>query len=709
MKLRTKLFIFMLGLFITFSAVLWLYSGALLKNINEDWAERFVKKQIIFDKNRTLLPIMREVSLAKEMSQDPLIIEMALHEEDLSVKQKGIEALERYRLKFQDRSYFMAIVKSQNYYFNDELNQYDGKQLRYVLSPSNANDNWFYDTISEHDDYQINVDKDSTQGVTKVWINFLLQHNGKVIGIIGTGLDFDEFLKESVGIEQEGVKNIFINKALSIQLARDIKLIDYASITQKDGQKHQTIALLLKNQKDIERLKEVMNKLEFSTTQESVNTLWVTFEGKKQLLGIAYLKELGWFSLTLIDSKELAFTNSFNIFPILSILFLVAFFIVGIALNILFLNPLQRLKGIMRRIEKGNYDIDPPIVGTGEIAELSKEFKYMVEFVRANNLALEEKVKVRTEGLIESEQKLNTILDSVEAYIYIKDTKYNYLYANKQTCKYLGKPLEEIIGKDDRTFFDKKTAQELRETDAKVIQYAQRVSKEEVNTNKDGDITMAFLSVKIPLLREDGTIYALCGISTDITERKKVEEMVKNLAFYDTLTKLPNRRMLDERLPVLMAMNKRNEKFGALMFVDLDNFKPLNDSFGHDAGDKLLMEVAQRLLSCVREIDTIARFGGDEFVVALGELDGDALIAKEKAQHIAEKILHKVSQPYILDIMQADGTNRSFEHHCTASIGVTLFGKNEKSKEHILQRADRAMYQAKDLGRNRIEFCEELQ
>lgn len=709
MKLKAKLFIFMSILFSIFACIVWCYSESLLEQINEEWGAKFVKKQIIFDKTRTLLPIMKEVALVKKMSQDPSIIEMALKEDDLHVQQKGLEALEHHRSQFKDKSYFAAFVKSQNYYFNDKANHYDGKQFRYTLSATHVNDSWFYEAITKEDDYEINVDKDFTQDITKVWINFLLRHNNKVVGIIGTGLDFDEFIHESVGVEQDGIKNFFISKNLSIQLERDTKQVDYRSITQENGKKHKTLAVILKDKKDIERVSQAMNELEFSKQEGSIRTLWVNYDGKKRLLGIAYLKELGWFSVTLIDSKELALINSFSIFPILSVIFFIALVLVGFALNFLFLNPLSRLKESMYRIEKGNYNINPPIVGTGEIAELSQQFKYMVEFVRDNNLALEEKIKERTEGLMESEQKLNIILDSVEAHIYIKDTKYTYIYANQQVCNYFGKPLAEIIGKDDSAFFDEKTAKEIRETDTKVIQYAQRVSKEEVNTSPNGNITMAFLSIKIPLLREDGTIYGLCGISTDITERKKTEEMIKNLAFYDTLTKLPNRRLLDERLSVMIASSKRNGKFGALMFVDLDNFKPLNDSFGHEAGDKLLIDVGQRLLSCVREIDTVSRFGGDEFIVALGELDSDEGVSKERVLHIAEKILHNVSQPYFLRIMQEDGTHQNIGHHCTASIGVTLFGQNEKNKEHILQRADKAMYNAKNAGRNRIVFYEETE
>ena len=174
MNLKAKLFIFMIGLFLIFASSIWVYSGVLAEQINEEWAIRFIKKQILFDRNRTLLPILREATQVKEMAQEPTLLAMAEHDEVLHVREKGLETLEKYRLKFQDKSYFAAFVDSGNYYFNDHLNQYKGKERQYTLSQKNLNDEWFFYTIAKGETYQINVDTDSQMGTTKVWINFLL-------------------------------------------------------------------------------------------------------------------------------------------------------------------------------------------------------------------------------------------------------------------------------------------------------------------------------------------------------------------------------------------------------------------------------------------------------------------------------------------------------------------------------------------------------
>jgi len=193
-------------------------------------------------------------------------------------------------------------------------------------------------------------------------------------------------------------------------------------------------------------------------------------------------------------------------------------------------------------------------------------------------------------------------------------------------------------------------------------------------------------------------------LDIDLTERKRMEEQVRQLAFFDPLTKLPNRRMLDDRLKQTMAASNRSGHFGALMFLDLDNFKPLNDSHGHEMGDLLLIEVAQRLLTCVREVDTVARIGGDEFVVMLSDLSAERGDSTEQTRLIAEKIRMSLAQPYVLTAKNEGRRDTSVEHHCSASVGVVLFFNHESSQTDILKWADAAMYQAKDAGRNRVCF-----
>lgn len=186
----------------------------------------------------------------------------------------------------------------------------------------------------------------------------------------------------------------------------------------------------------------------------------------------------------------------------------------------------------------------------------------------------------------------------------------------------------------------------------------------------------------------------------------EAEEQIRQLAYYDPLTLLPNRRLLNDRLGQMMASSKRSARYGALMFLDLDNFKPINDAHGHGVGDLLLTEVAHRITSCVREVDTVARFGGDEFVVILNELNVDKAESAAQAGLVAEKIRTILAEPYLLTLHQEGKAETTVEHHCTSSIGVVLFINHEDSQEDILKRADMAMYQAKEAGRNLVRFYE---
>jgi diguanylate cyclase (GGDEF)-like protein len=194
-------------------------------------------------------------------------------------------------------------------------------------------------------------------------------------------------------------------------------------------------------------------------------------------------------------------------------------------------------------------------------------------------------------------------------------------------------------------------------------------------------------------------------VKTHLQLRQALDQ-VRKMAFHDALTGLPNRRLLGDRLAQAMAASKRNGHYGALIFLDLDNFKPLNDLHGHETGDQLLLDAAKRLLACVRETDTVARFGGDEFVLLLTGLNTDLNESTRRVQEIAEKIRTSLAEPYCLTLKQEGKQPISVEHQCTASIGVALFLGQNSPQVEVIKWADIAMYQAKEAGRNQIRFFE---
>ena len=198
-----------------------------------------------------------------------------------------------------------------------------------------------------------------------------------------------------------------------------------------------------------------------------------------------------------------------------------------------------------------------------------------------------------------------------------------------------------------------------------------------------------------PIIDADGTLLGYRGVGRDISERKRIDAQVTRLAYFDVLTGLPNRRMLTDRLALARLAAQRSGGHAALLFIDLDNFKDLNDTQGHHTGDRLLVQVAGRLKACVADTDTVARFGGDEFVVLAGALPADRHAATQQAGALARKILAALGQPYLLDGVQ---------HHSTPSIGLTLTGQDAHSVDDLLKHADLAMYEAKAAGRNTVRF-----
>lgn len=279
-------------------------------------------------------------------------------------------------------------------------------------------------------------------------------------------------------------------------------------------------------------------------------------------------------------------------------------------------------------------------------------------------------------------------------------------YVNQSLCDISGYSREELLGQDHRLLSSGTHSPDFFRDMYSAISSGKVWSGEVCNRAKNGSLYWLMTTI-VPYMDSDNKPTQYIAMRTDITERKLAEAQIYNLAFYDPLTSLPNRRLLNDRLGQALAASKRNRLYSALMFIDLDNFKPLNDEHGHVVGDLLLVEVARRISACIREADTVARFGGDEFVVMLSELGTDKAGSAAQAGIVAEKIRSALADSYTLTLPNSDGTqNYSVEHQCTSSIGVVVFLNQETTSEDVLKHADVAMYQAKEGGRNRIRFYE---
>lgn len=700
MNLKQKLFILIFFLLTIFGAMITFYANDVSIEINEKWGKRFVSQQLIFDKTKTLLPIMKEVTLVKQLAKEQSIIEMALYEDDKVRYEKGIKTLEKYRSKFHSQSYFVAFSKTKHYYYNDKNNTYKNRELVYTLNNQNKNDKWFFNTLKQKKKFNINIDRDIKTGVTNIWINYQIKYKGKVVGVVGTGFDLKSFLRNFVDTAQDGVDNIFVDENLAIQLERDPQFIDYATIS-KLKQNSTTIEVLLKDKDEVKKLQKIIDELK-NTKSSEIKTLWLDFDSHRHLVAVSYIKQLDWFNITAVDSDTLATIGGKDITPIFVSLLVLLLIIMWVFINFQIISPLNTLKHQMEEVGKNGYNENiVSVKGDDEIAKLSKQFQQLLKIISKHEHHLERTVKERTDELYEKQQYLNTILDNVDAYIFIKDTNLRYTYINKAMQEVMQEPLENIIGKDISGLYDEQTAKKIAESDEQILKFGKRIVSEEKIVKPDvGEVYV--LVKKVPLYDVHGKIYALLGVSTDITDRKRYEAMIENMAYFDPLTKLPNRRMLEDRLKTMLSRIKRDKKYGGVMFLDMDDFKNVNDTYGHDVGDMLLIEASKRYLSVVREIDTVARLGGDEFVIAINELNNNEEIAKKEMLEIADKILKVANQKYTIEIVKEDGVKKYIEFECTSSIGITLFNSEDNLVEAILQRADKAMYEVKNTHKNGI-------
>jgi diguanylate cyclase (GGDEF)-like protein len=526
----------------------------------ERWGARLAEKQVLYDKARTLQPLLREIALARQLAESRAVKSWARAADDAELARKATLEMETYRGNFRDQNYFVALADSGRYYFNNAQNEFAGKQYRYTLSPRNADDGWFYALIRGGRDVHINVNPDTKLNVVKLWIDVLMRDGHRVLGVVGTGLDLRRFIEEVVNVPQPGITSIFVDRNAAIQLYRDPTLIDYASIV-KTSQERKSLDLLLDRPEDRVAMRQVMAELERGAPR--VVSRFVVAQGKRYLAGVAYLPEIGWHEITLMDLDVVVPLKDFaGLMIAFVITLLLALGLFNYAINRLILCPLSDLDEAMNKVQAGELPVPSSHPESGEIGRLMGHFRRMALAVAEERARLENAVALRTDAL-ERQAKL------------------------------------------------------------------------------------------------------------------------------DPLTELLNRRGMQAQIQREISRAARHGDAFGILWLDIDNFKQVNDQHGHASGDRALVAVADMLRANLRPYDSAARWGGDEFIVLLAQTDAEGL------RVLAERVRGEVEAHCGIKVGAGDTLR------LTVSVGAYLCPPGE-GMESVLQKADKALYAAKEGGRNRV-------
>ncbi len=533
------------------------YSGEIVNILGQ----RFAERNVLYEKSRVLGMVTREVTLVQKMADSQRLRDWAAVESSPERKHQALVELEEYRRVLRDRSYFFAHAASGNYYFNNENGSHDINAPRYTLDSANPKDAWFYLTLRDVKDTQLNVDTDRKTGLTKVWINSVVRGNeGEAVAVAGSGVDITDFIKAVVSSDLPGVTNILMDRGGAIQGHPDVSMIDFASARKAAGKEaQQTVFELLDSPEERESVRRAMTAL--VDGRSDVEMLDLIVQGQRQLVGMAWFPEIQWFVLTM-TSPTGASANT-RLLP--AVIWLITALVLALLAAMLILQ-----RTVIRRV------------------------------IRLDRAARDLSEGRRTEIAAD--------------------------------------PLDDELGRLGRTF---------------------------------------------------GTMAERIASHTEDLERQVAErtEMLEQAAHTDFLTGVMNRRGMLLRLEAERHRLAHTGGFLALMLVDVDRFKQINDTWGHALGDQALIAVASVLQNSVRDYDLVARWGGEEFMVALF-----GLTKFDQLRVVADKLLGAIRQNR-LDCGEA-------ELDLTYSIGAVMAAP-QADLDAIVQRADEALYRAKADGRDR--------
>lgn len=651
------------------------------RSISTSLGKEYATQHVLQHSTTLSSMLATNIRLAQKIATAGLLFAWLDDEESEVAKKRALKLMNDSVDIAQADSWFVAFKHSEHFYFDDKANTFKGKELLKKLEASSPADAWFYHTLRSPKPYNLNIDYDSAVNATKLWLNVPVISEGRHLAVIGFGIDYSSFIDAYITSKKSMLESMVLSTKGAILAHPRAEKVTHNLDTSDSSTWNMIWPMLDDDSK--ERLNAVLQMLPYAKQQ--TRTLELTIEGVEYIVALAYIPELEWVGLSMVNVQELFglydMRYSVGIFFILAILS--AFVAYGMTEYYL-LKPISNISRVALAVSKGDYSlrVSEYLHRKDEISDLCHVINEMIDKVEDVTLVAQERYR----WLAENSQDVIWVMDTQGKLIYISPSTERL--RGYSVAEEMAMGIEDTICESSLPIvkeFMGRAIEEIKKGNIPIIP-EHRIEQ----PRKDGTTFWAEVNVRVLPYFKDGSM-CFIGVTRDITERMKAEEEIKQLAFYDPLTHLANRRLILDRLTTTIHICHRKGLFGAFLFLDLDSFKPLNDTHGHQVGDELLVEVAKRIQSSVRLVDTVGRFGGDEFVVLLCDLGDKKAVAYEIATNIAHKIGAILSEPYHLSIA---------EYRLTASIGVVLFGEDETDAKTILDEADSAMYQAKDAGKD---------
>jgi diguanylate cyclase (GGDEF)-like protein len=559
LSLRARFLLLILLIFLGGAATAWGVIATLNQGIVATLGSWFAEKAVLYEKSKVLQLLLREVVLSQKMASSPVLKAWVRNENDPAVKARALAELEDYRRFFRSGSYFFAIARSGNYYFSDG-NTAAPARPRYTLDRAIPKDAWFYETLSQVDDHQLNVDTDRVLKVTRVWVNTVLKLDGQAQAVIGTGVDLSDFIASVIRSGTPGVTNMLLDARGAIQAHPDVSIIDFASIAKARRLEAQsTIYNLIDDPVQRDTVRAALERLVAGDAQ--TETLEILIQGKRHIAGLTYLPDIKWFLATLTHPEAAATAYPTAIAVAVVAALGITLLLAGLAFHRIVLRRLSALSAAARAIAGGNYSVELPRAGNDELGSLIRSFSEVRKRIADHTSELEREVAERT-------------------------------------------------------------------------------------------------------------------------------AVLERIAYADFLTGLLNRRGIIERIEVEKNRLSRQGRNLGMLMLDLDHFKRVNDTFGHDLGDRVLAQVANTIRGVMRSYDVCGRWGGEEFLVIVTDV-GSA----EELALTAEKLREAIKANPVVE----DGAPMVV----TVSIGAYL-AQPDEDIDSMIKKADEALYEAKAAGRDRV-------